>query len=79
MNKTNFIYDDSEKSDLKLMISTDKEEPRWLELFNEFKGYNFQMFDLVDESMLEKLSDDIYKFNNDYACGPAIYLTKIPN
>ncbi|WP_242550803.1 hypothetical protein [Enterococcus hulanensis] len=60
-----------------IIISTDKEDSRWLEYFNEYKGYDFEMFEKVDDDILEQIKIDIYQFNNEVACGPAIELKEV--
>jgi len=61
----------------KVIITADSEEQKWLDSFNEWSGHNYKINQEVKVEDLDNLKADIYRFNNEIACGLAIYLTKL--
>lgn len=59
------------------IITTDKEDQKWLEAFNQCKGYDFEMQERVDDCIVDQIKIDIHQYNHEVACGPAILLKEV--
>lgn len=61
---------------MKYIITTDNEEQRWLDSFNYWAGHSYEMNQEVKKDHLDSVENNIDRFNNKFACGPAIRLIK---
>lgn len=59
------------------IITTDKEDQNWLDGFNDWAGHTYQMDQEVKPEHLDHVEANIYRFNNEVACGPAIELKEV--
>ena len=59
---------------MKYIITTDNEEQGWLDSFNDRTNFSYKMNQEVKEEDLDSVRKNIYRFNNELACGRAILL-----
>ncbi|WP_430619443.1 hypothetical protein [Enterococcus sp. DIV0802b] len=59
---------------MKYIITTDHEEQGWLNSFNDWANFSYKMNQEVKEEDLDSVRKNIYRFNNELACGRAIRL-----
>lgn len=59
---------------MKYIITTDNEEQGWLDSFNDWANLSYKMNQEVREEDLDSVRKNIYRFNNELACGRAIRL-----
>ena len=59
---------------MKYIITTDSEEQGWLDSFNDWANFSYKMNQEVKEEDLDSVRKNIYRFNNELACGRAIRL-----
>lgn len=61
----------------KFIITADSNDQNWLDGFNGWAGHTYQMNQEVKPEHLDHVEANIYRFNNEVACGPAIELKEV--
>lgn len=61
----------------KYIITTDNEDPKWLDSFNHYVGRSYKMNQEINEEHLDSVKYDVIRFNHELALGPAITLKEL--
>ena len=61
----------------KYIITTDNEDQKWLDTFNNYVGHSYKMNQEINEEHLDSVKLDVVRFNHEFALGPAIILKEL--